>query len=450
MARRPADDPDDDPEDDDESSSSRSKRRSASRSRRPSSSRRPSVRRWNPDDDEDDAPVDDEGVPDESPRRGGGSKPPTYWRARDSLWFEPLVALAVIVLLLVSLFAYTGNWPPVYVVESESMQHGYTDILGLINTGDLVLAQKIPTSQITDYVVGMKTGFSTYGEYGDVLLYHPDGGGTTPIIHRAILYLDWNPATESYSAPELQGLPCGSNPSAFYVTPGTANDCGTTNLTGTLNLTHIGWRSRPVVIDLSSTMLGEHSGYLTMGDNNFDPMNCDPSTVYCQGYPDQSPGGFSSLVEPGWIIGVARGMIPWFGAFKLLLDGNAGEVPPQSWEFAGLTIAAVILIAFGVHYALRAEGIESPIRRREEEDEAADENEDEDEEDDAGRSTRGRRLLRSLTPWRHPDDPDDEEDEAPAHRSTGRKAPPPHRGRPRPHVQRSRSKSSKDDEDDDL
>ncbi len=449
MARRPADDPDDDPDDEDETPEPSRSRRSSARSGRPRTTRRPPVRRWRPtEDDPDDSPVDaDEAVPEDTPKRSQRAKPPTYWRARDSLWFEPLVALAVIVVLLVSLYAYTGNWPPVYVVESDSMQHGYTDIVGLINTGDLVLAQKIPANQITDYVMGMKTGYSTYGEYGDVLLYHPNGAGSTPIIHRAILYLVWNPAYGTYSAPELQGLPCGASPTAFYKTPGTAGECGTTNLTS-LNLTHIGWKSVPVVIDLQSSMLGDHSGYLTMGDNNFDPTGCVPSTVACTGFPDQLPGGFSSLVEPGWIIGVARGMVPWFGAFKLLLDGNAGMVPPQSWEFAGLTIAGIILVAFGLHYALRAEGIESPIRKREEEEEAEEEEDDREGEPEGGGS-RGRRILRSLTPWRHPDETDDEE--APPHsRSTADRSAAARRGRPRPQVRRTKGRPTDDDADDDL
>ncbi len=79
-----------------------------------------------------------------------------YFRARDSLWFEPVIAVCILVLLLASLFAYTQNWPPIYVVESDSMQHGPDDHLGLINTGDLILAQNIPTSDIVTYEVGRR------------------------------------------------------------------------------------------------------------------------------------------------------------------------------------------------------------------------------------------------------------------------------------------------------
>jgi signal peptidase I len=379
-------------------------------------------------------------------------RPPIYWRARDSLYFEPLIALAVIVVLLVGLFAFTGNWPPVYVVESDSMQHGPNDNLGLINTGDLVLAQKVPTSSITTYFSGVRTGYSTYGEYGDVILYHPDGQGSTPVIHRAIVYLEWDPGTASYSAPELNGLPCGY-PNGDYATPGMSNPCATTGITGTLDLYHVGWMSVNVSIDVSAG-LGDHSGYLTMGDNNFGPSGCTAG-VDCVGIPDQSGGSvaqISTLVDPGWIVGVARGMIPWFGSIKLILDGNAGMVPSQSWEFMGLTIAGVILLAFGIHYALRTEGIESPLRKEEEAEEQA-EHESSDDSEDVGRA---RRILRSLRPW-HRGEEEDEEDEvdaAPSRRRRDSKkihlSDASRRGRPRPKVRRGAKPDHKKHDDEDL
>ena len=362
------------------------------------------------------------------------SRKTVFWRARDSLYFEPLVALAVIVLLLVGLFAYTQNWPPVYVVESDSMQHGSTDVLGLINTGDLVLAQKVATDSIVPYVVGLVTGYSTYGEYGDVILYHPDGAGTTPIIHRAILYLEWNSTTSSYSAPDLGGLPCGNAPNAVFATPGTPMSCGLTDLTGTLDLYHVGWMSTNVSLMLTSSGLGRHSGFLTMGDNNPLPDQYGSSGI-----------ALSTLVEPGWIIGVARGMIPWFGAVKLLLEGQAGMVPAQSWQFLGLTIAGVILLAFGIHYALRLEGIETPLRKGEEEAARAAAGEDEEEEG------RAHRWWPSLRPRHRTNDEDETEEEPARPKHASRAAPPPtgRRGRPRPHVRRH-EKPSRRRRDDDL
>jgi signal peptidase len=410
-----------------------SPKRGASR-RRP-----PPVRRWRAS--EDDEEEDEEG---ERPTAARGlprsGKKPTYWRARDSLFFEPLVALAIIVLILVALFAYTQNWPPVYVVESKSMQHGSADQLGLINTGDLVLAQKVPLSGITPYVTGAQTGYSTYGEAGDVILYMPNGQGSTPIIHRAILYLQWDPVSASYNATDLTGLPCGNPATAVwsYVPPHGLASCATTGLTGTLDLYGVGWDAVNISLPLSAASLGEHSGFVTMGDNN--------------AFPDQAPqAALSTLAEPGWIIGVARGMIPWFGAVKLLLQGDAGLVPPQSWEFMGLTIIGAILVAFGIHYAFRTEGIETPLRREEEREARA---ESEAETAAASEESGPRGWLTHLRRRRPEDEP--EEEETARRRRT--RPPPSHspvrRGRPVPHVRRAEkptkhAKTGKKDESDD-
>jgi signal peptidase len=409
MARHPADDTDEEPkgspEDEEEPTPSRRKgSRHKHRGAAP-------VREWNSTDDD---PAE------EAP----SGKRPVFWRARDSLWFEPLVALAVVVVLLVGLFAYTQNWPPVYVVESMSMQHGTDDHLGLINTGDLVLATKIDPGRITTYVDGLQTGYSTYGEYGDVLLYHPDANtGVSPVIHRAILYLQHN-ANGTWTAPSLGGLACsaGSHP---YYRVATKSGCGSVDLnpTSTITLYQVGWQSATVYIPLGS--LGLQSGYLTMGDNNYLPG------TPAQGEPDQT-NGISALVEPGWILGVARGMIPWFGSIKLLLEGQSSMVPPQSWQLMGITLAAVLLAALGLHLALRRGGSK----------EGADP--EEGAEESMGSRFRG---------FFHRHDEDGEDDEEPPAPKSRQVKPIPkdkilrrHRGksggRPRPSVRRAASSRS--------
>jgi signal peptidase I len=455
MARRPTsrDDPDDEDLDDDEDDEEAPpRRRRAPKERphaRPKSSRpRAPVKRWK-------SSADDEEEDDEESEAAdaAGKKPPVFWRARDSLYFEPLVALAIVVLLVVGMYAYTQNWPPIYVVESDSMQHGPNDVLGVINTGDLVLAQKISNSSIVPYVVGWRTGYSTYGEFGDVLLYMPNGASTTPVIHRALLFLTWN-GNGTWDAGDLAGLPCGTESNAVYSFPDMLNPCQFNDVTGTLDLFDIGWNPVNVSIDLSSSTLGDHSGYLTMGDNNF-VKPC--SGASCIGLTDPQEG-ISQLVEPGWVIGVARGMIPWFGAIKLALEGQSSMVPPQSWEFLGLTIVGLILLALGIHYLLRAEGVEDP-RRKEEDEEAEEEREERrqrDEEDDDDRPSRSSRFLSALRPWRRADDEDGDE-EAPAPRRSAKTASTTplkgRRGRPRPHVKRSEKAKRRRpaaDEDDDL
>ncbi|MFI5418193.1 MAG: hypothetical protein ACHQ2Y_04770 [Candidatus Lutacidiplasmatales archaeon] len=268
-----------------------------------------------------------------------------FTRVREAIWFEPLVAFGIIAVLLLSIFAFTSNWPPAYVVESRSMQHGYDDHPGLINTGDLVLAQKVPTGTIIPYVVAQRTGYTTYGENGDVLLYRPnDDSSTSPIIHRSILFLEFN-TNGTYSAPDLNGLACGKVADALFSanSTGVHSGCSTLGIKGVLTLFHVGWQSVTVQIPLDpSTLggaLGGYSGFITMGDNNLDSGMGEPDQTF----------GISHLVAPGWVIGVARGMIPWFGALKLGLQGNASEVPAQSWQYMGISLTGTLLAVLGVH-----------------------------------------------------------------------------------------------------
>jgi signal peptidase I len=438
-------------------------RRRSTSSRRHSASR--PVRPWTIDDldtEEDEVPSDES----DSEKNAGGFfhrlRSPVFFRARDSWYFEPLVALAIIVLLLVCLFAYTSNWPPIYVVESSSMEHGTGDIVGLINAGDLVLIQKISPGSILPYVAGEGTGYMTYGEYGDVILYHPNGNTlATPVIHRAILYLIWNPSNRTYSAPALANLPCGSEPGALYSISGTPNGCGSTGLISSITLYHVGWKDATVVIPLGA--IWPYSGFITMGDNNLD-YNVPPGSPP-QGEIDQE-SGISGLVAPSWIVGAARGMLPWVGSFKLLIDGNTQYVPPQSWQFLALTISAVVLAGFGIHYLFRVEGIEDPRRleeEREQEREPAAEEEDGPQWKDHPRGGR----WKGLRAWLAAPEEEDERSTPPRKhsRTIHRSAPVPKpaskaraRGRPRPAVRkskgifhrRSEARSSRDSDDDTL
>jgi signal peptidase I len=402
------------------------------------------VRPWTIDDLDDE---EDEVDPDEEKKKEDAAegfwqslRRPVFFRARDSWYFEPLLALVIIVLLLVSLFAYTSNWPPIFVVESGSMQHGSKDVVGLINTGDLVLVKKVNPDSVIPYVVGEETGYSTYGEYGDVILYHPNGNaGVTPVIHRAILYLEWNSVNDTYSAPALATLfPCGNSPGALYSVSGTANGCGWNGLISTITLYDVGWRSATVTIALGN--MGRYSGFVTMGDDNVEGS---PPV----GETDQS-FGISALVAGGWILGVARGMVPWVGSFKLLIDGNAGQVPPQSWQFLALSLSAIVLAGFGLHYLFRVEGIEDPRRLKEEREQARGKRGkgDEDEEDDWEGQPKGSRW-RALREWLAAP-PDEEEEEPPIRRRPVKKRTPKvldkpvssrrSRGRPRPTVRKSK------------
>src|SRR3972149_4643211 len=104
-----------------------------------------------------------------------------------------LIAFLVVALVMAALFAYTRVWPPMVVVESASMQHSNTESsIGVIDTGDLVLVQGVAAAgDVVTYIEGRATGHSTYGDYGDVIVFIKPGAASasTPLIHRAMAYV---------------------------------------------------------------------------------------------------------------------------------------------------------------------------------------------------------------------------------------------------------------------
>jgi len=104
-----------------------------------------------------------------------------------------IIAPLIFLIVLAAIFAYSGIWPPMVVVESESMQHSdTTSYIGVIDTGDIVVVKRVDQIQeVTTYVEGVASGYSTYGEPGDVIIYDRPGMAK-PIIHRAIVNLEYN------------------------------------------------------------------------------------------------------------------------------------------------------------------------------------------------------------------------------------------------------------------
>ena len=121
---------------------------------------------------------------------------------------DAAVAAAFVTLVLLAMFAYTGLWPPLVVVESNSMMHGDDNHsnIGTIDTGDLVLVKKVNSlSDIETYMDGQVSGHKTYGDYGDVVIYKRGGlDAITPIIHRALIYLEINSDGTSYRSESLR------------------------------------------------------------------------------------------------------------------------------------------------------------------------------------------------------------------------------------------------------
>lgn len=246
------------------------------------------------------------------------------------------VAALLVALILLAMFAFTGKWPPLVVVESNSMMHGEDNLshLGVIDTGDLVLVKKVDSvSDIETYVDGCVSGHKTYGDYGDVIVYKVNGQDLhTPIIHRTMVYLQVNPDGVSYTVEALRDLP-----SEKWSVSGSGDTWD--HLTSTLTIRDVGYSGAFVVIDITHLSTPFKSGYITKGDHN--------SQV------DQSAG--FSPVQIEWVVGMARGEIPWFGLLKLWSTDTLGSPEPENsvrnlWISIAIIIVAPIVVDFALTY----------------------------------------------------------------------------------------------------
>lgn len=212
-----------------------------------------------------------------------------------------IVAIAIVGIILAALWAYTGQFPdtPMVVVTSGSMMHDNTPYgrIGTIDPGDLVLVKNVDRED--DVKTRGKEGESltdhrTYGDYGDVVIYYPMGNEKrTPIIHRAICWVERN-SDGTYDVEEYD-----------------IHDTSAITI-GELHLVNY----RP-----------SHSGFITKGDNNE--------------LPDQYPNGgiCEQPVKVEWLIGKARGELPWFGLIKLMIYGNEGVSAENGWVKVGNAVA---------------------------------------------------------------------------------------------------------------
>ncbi len=255
-----------------------------------------------------------------------------------------VIALGVV---LGSIYAYTGVWPPLLIAESSSMQHGdTTSHIGTIDTGDLVLVQAASTrADVITYIQGRSIGYSTYGDSGDVIVFRlAQNPSATPIIHRAVMYLI--PNGTGADVPDLADLPT----TEWQGYRDGVRVSGTGDLT-TVTVHHMGYdHDLDITFDLSYFVQSfpGHAGYITMGDNNAY-HDCSRQPIPCT-----TPYDTSWFPAQGDIIGHARGEIPWFGLVKLVLlptatcaHGWADPCAPlNSWDDLALGFAVIFTFPF--------------------------------------------------------------------------------------------------------
>ena len=130
-----------------------------------------------------------------------------FWKSDNStiaLIRDIVVALLAVLIVLLILWTYTGQWfgAPMVAIESGSMEHPENapfGRLGTIDAGDMVLVQNIQTrNDIITHGGDLggaqaENGWQSYGDYGDVIIFKPLGRDDTPqIIHRAMCWVDVN------------------------------------------------------------------------------------------------------------------------------------------------------------------------------------------------------------------------------------------------------------------
>ncbi|MBS1263617.1 MAG: hypothetical protein MAG715_00800 [Methanonatronarchaeales archaeon] len=128
-------------------------------------------------------------------------------------WLTSLVrdiakSLLIVAVVSGTLFAYTGVWPPLVVVESGSMEPN-------LYRGDIVLVKAVDGGGRDAVDTFREGGDEHFGMAGDVVVYNvPGDGRPTPIIHRAMYWTDVGGGTGGDEVATSPG----------YVTKGDANE----------------------------------------------------------------------------------------------------------------------------------------------------------------------------------------------------------------------------------
>ncbi|OPY37504.1 MAG: hypothetical protein A4E35_01420 [Methanoregula sp. PtaU1.Bin051] len=249
--------------------------------------------------------------------------------ARDILW-----VIAVVGGIALALYLICGSWPAVVTIESESM-------VPHMNVGDLVVVvEKDRFGNLQTWDEGKKSGYKKFGDYGDVIIYRPNGvtdlwatigilplSKQHPIIHRAITYVgegqpeplylnpyrgkvtpaDYMPLKNSnFTTGGYTVLYTGNSPPSANVTSGTSDLL--LRISSSQYLIPTGYLVSGSGYVLPISQAPPHEGYITKGDNN---IASDQSFL---SVPD---AGTIEPVRKEWVVGKALFTIPLIGLLPL-------------------------------------------------------------------------------------------------------------------------------------
>ena len=228
---------------------------------------------------------------------------------------------------------------------------GYTHI-GTIDTGDLVIVKKAEKDDIVTYLQGKKTDYKRYGDYGDVIIFYKngikefEGSPVTPVIHRAMAWVD--------VLEEPQDMD-GDNVTDYYYIPEIDTYFGSQ-----IELSEIGLSGGAHLKNL------ENSGYITKGDSTSN-RHPDQLTHYdIRGYKEEYR---VQPVDPDWVVGVARGELPWFGLIKLKVTqpDNYDQAPSGCKSMLWISIIVILVGPYSVGKMLEVRDQRTKLAKKKEE-----------------------------------------------------------------------------------
>jgi len=181
-------------------------------------------------------------------------------------------SIAIVAVIGLVLFSISGVWPPLVAIESGSMEpHMQKGDLVFLMENERLASNDAVAAGVVTHEVGQQTGYTKFGDYGDVIIFRPDGQERTPIIHRAHLYVE--EGENWYDRADEQHLQ--------------ADNCGEL-------------RSCPA----------PHDGFVTKGDNPTTNRHYDQDNRY-------------QVVKPEWVEGTAEVRVPYLGCIRLEFSGTA-------------------------------------------------------------------------------------------------------------------------------
>ena len=167
-----------------------------------------------------------------------------------SLGKDLLSVVAVLIIFMVLSKLVFGLWTPMVAVESGSMEPH-------MQVGDIIFVKSIDRTNVITNEEGKKSGYKSFENYGNVVLYRPYGEeGVTPIIHRAMYRVE-------------TGEPM--------------------------------WENGPIA---------PYSGYITKGDNVITNTHFD----------QEGQISYEMPIKDEWIIGTAQYRIPYLGYIRLIFS----------------------------------------------------------------------------------------------------------------------------------